>query len=344
MLKLSSHQNIPPLQQHYWPPVNYFDGFSQDFKTLFRLSSDAQHHFLNGLRKESERYGQFLHEALATIYAYSLGYQDSPCYLKTDESLERQLLSMKLVLETELLQHDLPMPTFPQGLSQQDAAEYLRVLLINNSSLSHPLFEYLETAPESVLLVFLQQEVMRNEVVDDEVSLLVAGLQGPMKIAVTSNLWDECGHGRLINAHTYWLRRILEKTNNWKNLTDYRRVSPWFSKIASNVFLMLLTRPGLKLSAYGYFLVSESLVPPHFEKILAGLKRVGMTQEDITIYFDAHLKIDKYHGQDLLDAVSHQKPALTQPEIELILLGAHFHITASTKQYSQMLSYLSSLQ
>lgn len=107
---------------------------------------------------------------------------------------------------------------------------------------------------------------------------------------------------------------------------------------------MLLTRPGLKLSAYGYFLVSESLVPPHFEKILAGLKRVGMTQEDITIYFDAHLKIDKYHGQDLLDAVSHQKPALTQPEIELILLGAHFHITASTKQYSQMLSYLSSLQ
>ncbi len=338
-----SHQTAPPLQNHYWPPVNRFSGFSQDLACFINLSSDEQHRWLNQISKEPDSYGQFLHNSLATIYAYCLGYHDSPYFLTTEESLERLLLNAKLTLETELLKNGLPSNPIPQGLSQSEAADYLNILAVDNPSIPHPLFDYLETAPKKVLLCFLQHELMRNEVVDDEVSLLVAGLQGRFKTVAAANLWDECGRGKLIHAHTYWLRRLLEATGGWQELKDYRLKSPWFSRITSNLFMLLLTRPGLKLSAYGYFLMSESAVAPHFAKILSGLRKVKLTQEDITIYFDAHFKIDKHHGQELVDAVRYKEPSLTQQEIDLLLLGAHLYITAATMQYDRMVSYLSSL-
>jgi hypothetical protein len=337
-------QEIPTLQKYNWPPVNPFQEVGQDLAEFLELSSNQQHQYLETLRKVPEQHGQFLHDSLAQIYAYCFGYHDSPCYLKTDESLERKLVNAKFTLETELQEHGLSLEPIPLELSQNEAADYLKTLAVNNPGIEHPLFDYLETAPRNVLLRFLQHEVMRNEVVDDEVSLLVLGLQGAFKAVVVANLWDECGRGKLAHAHTYWLRRFLEAINGWKELTDYRKVSPWFSKIISNVFMMLLTRPGFKLSAYGYFLMSESAVAPHFKKILAGLGKTELTQEDITIYFDAHLKIDKHHGQELVDAIRYQEPCLTQPEINLLLQGAHLYIATATTQYNYMLSYLSSLE
>jgi hypothetical protein len=343
-IMLKTSQETAPLQKHYWPPVNPFQGFSQGFAEFLELTPNQQHQYLETLKEVPEQHGQFLHHSLAQIYAYCLGYQDSPCYLKTDESLERKLLNAKLTLETELHENGLSPEPIPRELSQNEAADYLKTLAVNNPGIEHKLFDYLETAPRNVLLRFLQHEVMRNEVVDDEVSLLLPGLQGAFKTGVASNLWDECGRGKLVHAHTYWLRQFLEATNGWKELTDYRKVSPWFSKITSNTFFMLLTRPGLNLSAYGYFLMSESAVAPHFKKILAGLGKTELTQEDITIYFDAHLKIDKHHGQELVDAIRYQEPCLTQPEINLLLQGAHLYIATATTQYNYMLSYLSSLE
>jgi Iron-containing redox enzyme len=337
------NQKIPTLQKHYWPSVNSFVGFNKDFAHFLSISPDKQHCLLNDLRKDIERHGQFLHDSLASVYDYYLGYRNSSCFLKTDENLERQLLNAKLTLEAELIENVMHSEPIPERLSQREAAEYLNILAIDNSGISHPLFDYLKNAPRKIQLCFAQHELMRNEVVDDEVSLLVAGLQGLLKIVTASNLWDECGRGKLVYAHTYWLRRMLEATD-WQELKDYRQNSPWFSKITSNLFMMLLTRPGFKLSAYGYFLISESAVAPHFEKILIGLNKAGLTQEDITIYFNAHLKIDKYHGQELVDAVRYQEPSLIQQEIDLLLWGAHVYIAASTTQYDRMLTYLSSLE
>ncbi|VVM20018.1 hypothetical protein BSPWISOXPB_5494 [uncultured Gammaproteobacteria bacterium] len=42
---------------------------------------------------------------------------------------------------------------------------------------------------------FLLLETIRNEVVDDEVAMMIPGLQHSMKQVMSSNLWDECGNG-----------------------------------------------------------------------------------------------------------------------------------------------------
>ncbi|MCP2727600.1 iron-containing redox enzyme family protein [Symplocastrum sp. BBK-W-15] len=143
--------------------------------------------------------------------------------------------------------------------------------------------------------------------------------------------------------HTYWLRMLLEQTNTWKQFISYRETAPWFGKLTSNTFNLLLTRPGYKFAAYGQFTISESWVLPHFSRILEGMKRVGLDCKNNTIYFEKHLTIDPYHTRDLLDALACQEPKLSQAEINQVLFGTQMAIVAAKAQYDRMIIYLSSL-
>ena len=334
------------LQDRSLPPVNKFQGFSGLIKDFLYLDVTQQYEILAKSRDNFEEHGKFIHESLGLIYAYVLGYEDSPCYITTNEELEIKLQQLKIVLERELMNYWLDIPVIPQQLNQVEAVDYLNKKILDNSGVYHELFDYIATkASKTSVITFLQNEVIRNEVVDDEVALLVKGLQGLLKKVVASNLWDECGRGKLNDFHTYWLRMLLEELNGWNQLSDYRKLtSPWYAKITSNSFNMLLTRPGYKYMAYGAFLIFESWVHPHFERIIAGLKRVGIDQEDLSIYFTAHLAIDQYHTRELLAGIANQEPRLNQAEVDQILLGSHLAIAAGTAQYGRMLSYLSTLK
>jgi len=157
----------------------------------------------------------------------------------------------------------------------------------SNAGVNHPLFDYLEsTASLDALHVFLRNDVCRNEVVDDEVAMMSVGIQGAMKAAVCSNLWDEVGHGTLKQYHTYWLRELVDALSDWEGLIEYRKSEkPWFTAITTNVFNILLSRPGLKFRRYGWFLLNEGWVEPHFNKILKGMTRVGLNAEGVQRYF-----------------------------------------------------------
>jgi Iron-containing redox enzyme len=106
---------------------------------------------------------------------------------------------------------------------------------------------------------------------------------------------------------------------------------------------MLLTRPGYKYRAYGHFLVTEGWVAPHFERVVAGLQRVGLRHRAITVYFTAHLRIDPHHTDEMLEGLLYQQPALTQREIDEIILGAHSAASAGVHMYDRMLSHLKSI-
>lgn len=181
----------------------------------------------------------------------------------------------------------------------------------------------------------------RNEVVDDEVALLVCGLQGNLKRMTSANLWDECGNGNLTGFHTYWLRRLINHMDDWQDLISYRHLEkPWFSSITSNTFNALLTRPGRKYQSYGCFTTTEAWVEPHFEKLLQGLKRTNLSHADIDIYFSAHKTIDPFHTRELLDGIQDQVPAITVHELQEIILGAHTAVAAGVSQYRLILDYL----
>ncbi|MGK7956452.1 MAG: iron-containing redox enzyme family protein [Crocosphaera sp.] len=336
-------QEIPNLQDRDWPVSEQSGELNSVLAHLLSLDLEAQRQFLAKSRGNSEEHGQLINEGLGQIYDYIYGYSGAPCYNTTDDELEIKFQQTKILLERELINW-LQVPDFPRGLNQMDAARYLHELFGKNSGVFHELYEYIATsASKEAVLTFLFTESVRTEVVDDEVAFMIIGTQGSMKKASVGNCWDECGKGELDGFHTYWLRMLLEQTNTWEKFAHYRsQLMPWFAKLTSNAFNVLLTRPGYKYAAYGNFTIGESWVPPHFEKILQGMKRVGLDHPNNTIYFEKHVHLDPYHTKDLLDGFAYQEPALTVAEVDQVLFGAHVMIAAATKQYERMLDYLPS--
>lgn len=335
---------VPPLQAHPWPAMAPFHTMPPDLQALLPLAPAAQRHLVATLRQEPDRYGRLLHDSLAIYYGYRYGYQDSPCYRRTDVALEAQLLQTGLVLEDELFTHALAPAPIPLGLSQAEAAAYLHELAQDNPGVRHPVFPYLATAASRTALeTTLLLETLRNEVVDDEVALLLVGLQGIMKAVVASNMWDVCGYAKLSGFHTYWLRRLLDRLQAWERLVTCRQQVPWHTRILSNTLNGLLWRSAYIFQKYGCFLITESWVAPHFQALLAGLDRVGLHHQDITVYFEAHCTIGPVHGAELVEGFAQQQPALPQHDIDAVLRGAHLAIAAGVMQWDLLLTYLSHL-
>lgn len=334
------------LYDHYWPPVPSFTALDPGLRQFLAASPQQCDTLLAELRGDPEMHGRFLHQHLSTIYSYLFSYRDGPCTETTDDALEIALLTGKIRLERELLDNWMtpdPMKDFP---NQLEAADYLDELAETNHGVCHPLFDYLrDEAPKEQIERFVQCDVIRNEVVDDEVALLVVGLQGMQKAVAAANLWDECGRGKLENFHTFWLRQLLDAsgTHGWDDLARFRDDHPWFAKITSNTNAVLLTRPAHKFMAYGCFLIFESWVEPHFRRVLDGMSRVGILDDDIRIYFSAHVKIDPRHSQELSDGIRLQRPAMTPDEVRHVVHGAHLASSAGKRQFDRMLTYLCSM-
>ncbi|KAA2253931.1 iron-containing redox enzyme family protein [Solihabitans fulvus] len=332
------------LYERYWPPVPKFEGFDAELVAFMSASAEEQQALLARLRGDTERHGRFVHRHLAEVYAHWFGYRDGAFTRHTDDAAEEALFATKIRLERELFDHWSISDAEPKFADQFEAADYLDVVAATNPGVGHPLFAYLrDEATREQLERFLQCELIRNEVVDDEVALLVVGLQGMQKAVAAANLWDEVGRGKLENFHTYWLRRLLEATDGWDALYEYRESHPWFAKFTSNMNAALLTRPSRKMMAYGCFLVFESWVEPHFVNILDGLTRVGILDDEVRIYFTAHVKIDPRHSRELSDGLRLQRPLLSDQEVRDVVHGAHLASAAGRRQFDHMLTYLKSM-
>jgi len=346
MLKLKTlESDRPALQDHAWPPVPPFVQLDPELRDFLAVDRAGREHILAARRADPDAQGRFLHDSLGVIYGYVYGYPDSPCRLRADVDMEAALQTAKLELEQEMIERWLGPRPVPHIRDQQAAVVYLRDFALGNAGVHHRLFDYLrDDVPRHAMIEFLRLEVCRNEVVDDEVALLVCGLQGNMKKVMVSNLWDECGNGQLERFHTYWLRRLIDGLGDWQDLPTYRMTGkPWFSTITSNSLNSLLTRPAYKLRAYGHFLVTEGWVEPHFERILAGLERVGLGHDDIAVYFQAHCKIDPHHTEEMLEGLQYQVPALSAAEATEVVWGAHLAAAAGLAQYERVLRHLRAL-
>lgn len=337
----------PELQNQYWPPVISTTG-NHSLYTFLNSSLQEKRSLLLELKKSgADDYDEFLNNTLSTVYAYMFGYRDSLCYLTVDEELELQLAEARIVLEDEFVKDYQNSYSHMEFGNQVELVKYLRDLILNsttNSGVFHPFYDFLESeAPLEHMKEFLMIEVIRNEVIDDEIAHLVVGLQGLMKNVIVSNLWDESGNGELTEVHTYWLRLILDKLDIEKEFKIYRKTTfPWFAKISSNCSNINFIRPGYKYRGYGSFLITEGWVLPHFRKIVSGLNRVGLNNPELQKYFTEHIRIDPFHTNEMLQGILHQVPALSTRALNEVAVGAHMAVAAGTRMYDRLLSYFTS--
>ncbi len=329
----------------YWPLVRPWattDLTKHD--SFLALGPEAQRARLRSLQSDSVHHGALIHSTLSVLYADRLGYRDSWLSSSPDPAREAALLLTRGVLEHEMYEQWLGPVKVVRPSSPYEAARYLNQLRRRNSGVKHPLFDYLRTeATEAQMRVFLAGELIRNEVVDDEIALLLVGLQGKQRAVVAENLWDECGHGRVEDFHTTWLRRLAGGLGGDEFIFTYRDTMPWFAKISSNILMSMLVAPSRHQQAYGCFLVFESWVLSHFRDIMRGLRRLNLDCDDIMVYFTEHTRIDPRHSRDLLTAITEQSPRMTPEELARIVQGAEIAVRAAVRQYDHMLAYLISL-
>ncbi|WP_037587543.1 iron-containing redox enzyme family protein [Stenoxybacter acetivorans] len=337
----SIEKDLPALQDMYWPPVGVFRSNANidcilnsfDFSDFFKKDSGF------------DQVGEKINISLNLIYSYIYNYRDSPIFNIKDTGFESKIYYKKHEIEDYFIQNWLGLlETKSNILTQQELADYFEKISIHNAGLNHQFFDYVATEMTlDSMLHFLKTEICRNEYVDDEVSMLGLGLQGAMKKVVASNFWDECGNGVLQNFHTYWLRRLLHQMGTEDEFLSWRNVDkPWFTSLTSNIFNALLTRPSMRLSAYGCFTTTEQWVECHFSKIMAGMKRLGLDNDDYLIYFEKHHTIDPHHTYELVEAIRYQTPLLTSQEIDKIYYGSQLAIVTAVHAYDRMLSFYKS--
>lgn len=329
------------LHVHHWPAVNTSHQLRPNLDKFIKGSEVQREAMLKQFRDDHrDQFGEFLHTSLGDIYAYLFGYPDGMATQQADDPLESMFLTAKIRLEREFLSHWIGDVEVPELKDQAEAADYIGGLAACNAGVDHPLFDYLANdATHRQMEMFLRGEVIRNEVVDDEVALLAFGLQGAQKAVAVANLWDECGRGRLDHFHTYWLRRlIMSGVIEWHDFLSLRDANPWFARITSNTNNMLLTRPAYKQMAYGCFTVFEGWVQPHFRAILTGMDRLGKVDADARIYFDAHIAVDPRHSRELIDGIRWQCPELERRQLGNLARGAHLAVRAGCQQYEYWLN------
>jgi hypothetical protein len=326
-----------------WPPVHaYSEHDASMIVPLLKTTSLELRERLATSRINYYQHANFLFQALGVLYAHFYGYVDAPSIEKI-EDIESHIVRIKRILEDEMVNH-----IFKPDLSRIDqythstqaTVDYLQILSKNNPGVDHVFFDYVKDrmTPDD-MKKFLWFETMRNEVVDDEVAMLVPGTQHAMKQVLSSNLWDECGNGKIDGFHTSWLIRLLSNKNQWPEFLEFRKSRPWYSMATSHSFNSLLTTPGRNFAAYGTFLINESWVIPHFIKILAGMDRLNIEDADVRIYFEAHCNIDDHHSAELIEGIMKQSPELKQSQRRDVLVGAHQAIASANVMYANMLSY-----
>lgn len=345
MLKLRRVGNTDINPFPVWPPLPVIDNNSdKDFIELLKAPSDVIAQELDLFRGTPAELAKRVMLPLSHLYAHFYNYQDAPDISTLDDG-HAQVVRVKRILEEEMIDtifKFVPPDTSSFDYDQLQVASYFEELSLNNPGVKHPFFDFIEhemTADQMKEFLFL--EVIRNEVVDDEVAMLVPGLQHSMKQVVASNLWDECGNGRIDNFHTTWLVKLLSYEDQWDEFMDYRERRPWQSMCTSHSFNSLLTTPGRNYAAYGTFLINESWVADHFEQILKGMDRLGIADHDRRIYFDAHYKIDQHHRLEMIEGLRQQVPALSQTQLRDVILGAHQAIAAGKKMYDELLIHFS---
>jgi pyrroloquinoline quinone (PQQ) biosynthesis protein C len=172
---------------------------------------------------------------------------------------------------------------------------WYRSFISAHQASNHPFYrEFLENraTPEDIRF-YLAQETSLDPRLDDILALLIMGTDGPEKMELTSNLWDEVGNGNPADAHATVFARTLEAAGVTQSFTADNIMLE--SRICGNVSAALALSKRHYYKAIGYYGVTEYLTPRRFRSFVRGCERLDLP-ESAYEYHSLHIKIDSRHG------------------------------------------------
>jgi pyrroloquinoline quinone (PQQ) biosynthesis protein C len=250
--------------------------------------------------KQTEEALRRAHHVLGRIYDW---YFSPPAIEQIDTMLSQVLDDVRIVLENAMLaamfadMHaraaDSSLADIPSG-GDSFLPWYRRFINMHQAS-NHPFYQDFlanRASPEDMRF-YLAQETSLDPRLDDILALLIMGTDGPEKLELTSNLWDEVGKGNQADAHATVFAGTLDAAGVSSSfITDSIMLE---SRICGNVSAALALSRRHYYKAIGYFGVTEYLTPRRFRSFVIGCKRLGFPEAAYQ-YHSLHVQIDSRHG------------------------------------------------
>ncbi|CAK3361589.1 iron-containing redox enzyme family protein [Vibrio lentus] len=196
-------------------------------------------------------------------------------------------------LETQI-QKEIPLPSQPS-----EFIEWQANLQRQHEEATKHFYDFLaEDATDEEIAQYILHERFVDGVFDDLLALAQLGVQGKPKMAIAHNYWDEMGEGNAALVHTTlfdktvaWAKEVLQDDDLKDNVEILQN---------SNSFFCMGFRRRYAPRIIGALSFIETIAPVHFEKVVAGCKRLSVPSE-VIFYQEAHIEYDAAHAQEWVD-------------------------------------------
>ncbi len=189
-----------------------------------------------------------------------------------------------------------------------------------------------DEAPSERLVQFLALEGGPDGGFDDLVALCQVGLDGPPKLELARNYWDEMGRGEPSGVHTELYRQLVSGLG-LPSVPLSRQ--PVEALQRSALGPLLATNRWLQPQMVGALGLIELQAGPRCRRIVSALKRVGAPRATMAFY-EEHADTDPRHGRQWLTHVVEPLAADDPSAAARIVEGARWRSVANRRFFDVM--------
>lgn len=183
-------------------------------------------------------------------------------------------------------------------LSEKSFKEWFASQAETHQNNTKPFFDFLaEEASIAQMRYFFLQEAAVDTRFDDIIALTQIGLDGPAKLELAKNFWDEMGNGTPGAVHTTMFNQSLANLG-WTAGIPYEAL-PWQTLANSNLLLLFAVNRRHCFKSLGCLGILELTALYRFQRMVDGCRRLGIPETAVA-YQKAHVGIDTNHGEGWL--------------------------------------------
>ncbi|MGX1670429.1 iron-containing redox enzyme family protein [Streptomyces sp. NPDC055400] len=143
------------------------------------------------------------------------------------------------------------------------------------------------------LRTYVIQESVVDGRFDDLLALMQVGTDGPAKLEIAGNYWDEMGNGNAEEVHTHLFNKIYEVFDITQEELDNALSAE--ALLSGNLAVLLCRYRQYYPQAVGFLGMTEWFAPDRFVQVVGAWERLGLPEVGIT-YHKLHITIDSQHA------------------------------------------------
>lgn len=218
-------------------------------------------------------------------------------------------------------------------------ASQVELKLLEHPVNQHSIYHYLEQdASLDDIKYFISIESILNLEFFDYLALSVVGVPDLARSEIMQNLWDESGRGCIKHYHTNQFKAVLKSLGIEYDRKKVVDKMTWEALAGINLFSYLSRHPAQKMKYFGLMAATELLDPPHYSRLLRGLRRYqGKQKIDLTYYLE-HETLDIVHGSSWLSKVILPMLSKSPELLEDFWIGFYLRLDSVQRYYDCLLT------